>query len=85
MLFFHRISCFFRSLAISMVLSGCVGLRVPSDRYLQDEASAEFHESETCSSQPSRCDLDEMEPPKEIPWPMFHPVPTRPVFGGSSL
>ena len=57
--------------------------KVPSDRYLQDEVAAEFHATETRSSKPSQCDLDEEEPPKEIPWPMFHPIPTRPVFGGS--
>ena len=29
------------------------------------------------------CEAEETEPPKEIPWPMFHPIPTRPVFAGS--
>jgi len=38
---------------------------------------------------PLECDhqepsLEGNEPPKkdEIPWPRFHPIPTRPVFGG---
>ncbi len=85
MLFVNRISCLLSSLAISMAFAGCVGPRVPSDRYLQDEVSAEFHAAAPRSSQASQCDLDEEEPPKEIPWPMFHPIPTRPVFSGSGL
>ncbi len=85
MLFIHRIPCLLSLLAISMAFTGCVGPRVPSDRYLQDEVSAEFHASAACSSRASQCDLDEEEPPKEIPWPMFHPIPTRPVFSGSGL
>lgn len=80
---FQRILYLLGLLAISMSLTGCVGPRVPSDRYLQDEVAAEFHATETRSSKPIQCDLDEEEPPKEIPWPMFHPIPTRPVFGGS--
>lgn len=86
MLFFQRISCIFSSLAISMAITGCVVPRIPSDRYLEYEFSPEFHASEPCSSQSSWCDWDEKtEPPEEIPWPMFHPIPTRPVFGGSGL
>ena len=89
MLVFYRISCFSSSLVISMAFSGCIGLRVPSDRYQKVEVSAEFHATEpyskACSSQSSGCDLGEEEPPKEIPWPMFHPLPTRPVFGGEGL
>lgn len=80
---FQRIPCLLSSLAISMALVGCVGPRLPSDRYLQNEVSTEFHAPETFSPGPSQCELDEDEPPKEIPWPMFHPIPTRPVFGGS--
>ena len=82
---FQRIACLVSSLAISVALVGCVGPRLPSDRYLQNEASAEFHAPETVSPRPGQCELNEEEPPKEIPWPMFHPIPTRPVFGGSSL
>ena len=82
---FHRIPCLLSFVAIAVASVGCVGPRVPSDRYLQEEAHGEFHAPETISSQPSMCDLDEGEPPKEIPWPMFHPIPTRPVFGGSGL
>lgn len=89
MLLDHRIPCFLILLAISMVLAGCVGPRVPSDRYLQDEISTGSHTAGGCSKQPfsghrSHCDLEEEEPPKEIPWPMYHPIPTRPVFGSSS-
>ena len=81
----HRIPCLLSVLAISAFFLGCVGPRVPSDRYLQDDVPAGFHASETCGNQPSQCDLDEEEPPKEIPWPMFHPIPTRPVFGSSGF
>ena len=81
MLFIHRIPYFLCFLTILMAFTGCVGPRVPSDRYLQEE----FHATEPCLAQPSECELDEREPPKEIPWPMFHPIPTRPVFGSSGL
>ena len=27
------------------------------------------------------CGIDETVRPPEIPWPRFHPVPTRPIFG----
>ncbi len=34
----------------------------------------------------SLCEEDEGKPkPPEIPWPRFHPIPTRPVFGGRGL
>jgi hypothetical protein len=41
---------------------------------------------------PLECDpldpsLDQNGNPKkdEVPWPLFHPVPTRPVFGGPTI
>ena len=67
---------------ISMVLVGCVGPGIPGDRY-GDEIPAEFHGSETHPPLSHHCEAEETEPPKEIPWPMFHPIPTRPVFAGS--
>ncbi len=79
----YHIPSLFVFLAISMVLVGCVGPGIPSDRYLGDEIPAEFHGSGTHPPLSHHCEAEETEPPKEIPWPMFHPIPTRPVFAGS--
>lgn len=79
----YHIPSLFVFLAISMVLVGCVGPGIPSDRYLGDEIPAEFHGSGTHPPLSHHCEAEETEPPKEIPWPMFHPIPTRPEFAGS--
>lgn len=79
----YHIPSLFVFLAISMVLVGCVGPGIPSDRYLGDEIPAEFHGTGTHPPLSHHCEAEETEPPKEIPWPMFHPIPTRPVFAGS--
>ncbi len=31
------------------------------------------------------CEDDEPEKPPEVPWPRFHPLPTRPVFSSSQF
>ena len=31
------------------------------------------------------CEGDEPEKPPEVPWPRFHPLPTRPVFSSPPL
>ncbi|MFK8111918.1 MAG: hypothetical protein AB8B91_06935 [Rubripirellula sp.] len=51
------------------------------------------HDGEACSFDGGPLEVDPFDPsldassnPKqpEVPWPRFHPVPTRPVFGGSA-
>jgi hypothetical protein len=81
MLGFTRIVSLMGFLAIPVMLSGCVGPRLPSDRYVEGQGSDEFHAGATCQTQQDGCDLEDEEPPKEVPWPRFHPIPTRPVFG----
>jgi len=66
-----------------MLLSGCVGPRLPSDRYVHSQDSDEFHKGLSIETQPESCDLEDEEAPPEVPWPRFHPIPTRPVFGVS--
>ena len=50
-----------------------------------------FHGT-ACVDGGSHCACDPLDPrseesyepnPPEVPWPRFHPVPTRPVFGGT--
>ena len=62
------------------LLLGCANFHVPSDQH-HDICGEEFHESD-CSGEPDcGCLNGDQKRPEEIPWPRFHPIPTRPVFG----
>ncbi len=76
-----------------MPLAGCVSLNVPSIRY-DDPADrggplGPWHTGGAVLPGPSRgCTVADRPPAEEVanpavPWPKFHPVPTRPVFGGN--
>jgi len=78
-------------------ISGCVALNIPSQRFDDPADSGgllgpwhtdplvhSLEQAEGCldggplSNEPL---LVEQAPESDVPWPRFHPLPTRPVFG----
>ncbi|QDS90488.1 hypothetical protein EC9_46970 [Rosistilla ulvae] len=70
----------FLILAILSVASGCHCF--PSIRY-RDPHAADYETACSCGSGDCLECRDREEKTKKVPWPLFHSVPTRPVFEGN--
>jgi hypothetical protein len=76
-------SCFaaiLELLLIGPLLLGCANFHVPSDQH-HDPCAEEFHELDCGGDPDCGCLNGNQKRPEDIPWPRFHPIPTRPVFG----
>lgn len=69
---------------------GSSGRPIADNRLIESGTASEFHGSSGICVDGGPLDVDPFDPtldvdgnPKqpEVPWPRYHPVPTRPVFG----
>ncbi len=72
-----------------VISSGCVALSIPSERYHDEADRGGMFGPQRGANAERNCESDlftdaddfqESEKPAEVPWPRFHPLPTRPVF-----